>query len=165
MTFQAPITGVHSPTLLPFLQNSTDYLMLAQSCKFRVNCCFIDLTHPAACTRVCVPLTFGHVHRPPPFTQFTQKGCQSTGLELRIPMIYLRFCRSDPVKFWSGGSQKLWTPPDPPPPIGPIYIPIDSSRRQDSEYINFNLFDTCCPKVCFLHPPACTIRKICRGMS
>ena len=34
MTYQAPTTGLHSPTLLPFLQNSTDYLMLAQSWKF-----------------------------------------------------------------------------------------------------------------------------------
>jgi len=42
------------------------YLMLAQSCKFGVNCCFIGLTHPAACTQARVPLTFEHVHRPPP---------------------------------------------------------------------------------------------------
>ena len=38
MTYQAPTTGLHSPTLLPFLQNSTDYLMLAQFWKFGVNC-------------------------------------------------------------------------------------------------------------------------------
>ena len=63
--YQSPITGLHSPTLLSFLQDSTDYLMLAQSCKFGVSCCFIGLTHPAACTRARVPLTFGHVHRPP----------------------------------------------------------------------------------------------------
>jgi len=42
------------------------YLMLAQSCKFGVNCCSIGLTHPVACTLTRVPLTFGHVHRPPP---------------------------------------------------------------------------------------------------
>ena len=132
---QAPITGLHSPTLLLFLQNSTDYLMLAQSCKYGVNCCFIGLTHPAACTRVRVPLTFGHVHRPT-FTQFTQKGCQSTGIELRIPMIHLKLRRSDPVQFWRGGPKNSGPPWN--PPIGPIYIPIDSSRRQDSKYINFN---------------------------
>ena len=84
VTYQAPITGLHSPTLLPFLQNSTDYLMLAQSCKFGVNCCFIGLTHPTTCTQARVPLTIGHVHSRPPLTQFAQKGCQSTGLELRI---------------------------------------------------------------------------------
>ena len=56
MTNQAPITGLHNSTLL---HNSTDYLMLAQSCKFGFVCCFIGLTHPAACTRVRVPLTFG----------------------------------------------------------------------------------------------------------
>jgi len=58
----------------------------------------------------------------------------------------LKFCRSDPVKFWRG-VQKTLEPPDPPPPIGPIYIPIDSSQRQDSECINFNQFDSCRPKV------------------
>ena len=79
MTYQAPITGLHSPTLLPFLQNSTEYLMLAQSCKFGVDCCFNGLTYPAACTRARVPLTFAHVHRPP-LTQFAQKGINRLGL-------------------------------------------------------------------------------------
>ena len=151
MTYQAPITGLHSPTILPFLQNSTDYFMLAQSCKFGVNYCFIGLTHPAACTRARVPLTFGHVHRPSPLTQFAQKGCQSNGFELRIPMIYLEFCRSDPVNFRRGGpknSGHLRPPPKhPPPPIRLIYIPIVSSQHQDFEYIIFYRFDTCRPKV------------------
>ena len=53
VTYQAPITGLHSPTLLLILQDSTDYLMMAQSCKFGVICCFIGLTHPTACTE-CV---------------------------------------------------------------------------------------------------------------
>ena len=35
MTYQAPTLNLHSPTLLWFLQNSTDYLMLAQSWKFK----------------------------------------------------------------------------------------------------------------------------------
>jgi hypothetical protein len=65
VTYQAPITGLHSPILLPILQNYTDYLVLAQSCKLRVNCCFVGLTNPAACTRARVPLTFKHVYRPP----------------------------------------------------------------------------------------------------
>jgi len=150
VTYQAPITGLHSPTSPPFLHNFTDYLMLAQSCKFGINCCFIDLTHPMACTRARVLLTFGLVHRPPPLTQFAQKGCQSTGLELRIPIIYLKFRWRGPVNFWrggTGGSKKLKSPPSPPPPIGPIHISIDSSRQEDSEYITVNRFDTCRPKV------------------
>jgi len=80
VTYQAPITGLHSPTLLLFLQDSTDYLMLAQSCKFGVNYCFIGLTHPAACTQVCVPLTFGHVHRPPLLPNLLKKGANRLGL-------------------------------------------------------------------------------------
>jgi len=157
VTYQAPITGLHSPTI--FLLNSTDYLMLAQSCKFGVYCCFIGLTHPTACTRARVPLTFGHVQTPPLtqfavtiyilwkclwwypisdpirhpyfrssvlFATFARKGCQSTGFELRIPMIYLTFRRSDQIL--EGGSKNLWTPPaPPPPPIRLIYIPIDNS--------------------------------------
>jgi len=83
--------------------------------------------HPSACTS-----DFWTCPQTPPFTQITQKGCQSTGLELRIPMIYLNFRRSEGF----GGGAKTLDPPGPPPHsptplIGPIYIPIDSS--QDSE--------------------------------
>jgi len=56
------------------------YVMLALSWKFGVICCSFGLTHPVACTQARVPLTCGHVHRPP-FTQFAQKGCLSTGLQ------------------------------------------------------------------------------------
>ena len=57
------------------------YFMLAQSCKFGANCCFIALTHPAACTRARVPLTyFGHVHRPPPLPNLLEKGPNRLGL-------------------------------------------------------------------------------------
>ena len=96
--------------------DSNDYLMLAQSCKFGVNCCFIGLTHPAACTRAHVPLTFGHVHRPP-LTQFAQKGCKSTGLE-GISMVYLIFVGVAQSR--SGDPPKTKTPPrDHPTPTLP----------------------------------------------
>jgi hypothetical protein len=48
-TYQAPQLACTVPNC--FHQNSTDYLMLAQSCKFGVNCCYNGLTHPAAYTR------------------------------------------------------------------------------------------------------------------
>jgi hypothetical protein len=35
----------------------------------------------------------------------------------------------------------------PPSQIRLVYIPIDSSRRQDSEYILLNRYDMCRPKV------------------
>ena len=147
MTYQAPITGLHSPKLLPFLQNFTDCIMLAQSCKFKVNCCFIGLIHPAACTRARVPLTFGRVHSPPPLTQFAQKGCQSTGLELRIPMIYLKFRRSGPVNFSRGGRKTL----DPPPPLPPFrsnpYIYQSKALNVRIPNIIFIGICTCRPKV------------------
>ena len=80
MTYQAPTTDLHSPTSLPFLQNFIDYLMLAQSWKFEVKCCFIGLTPPAACTRARVPLTFGRVHRPPLLPNLLKKGGNRLGL-------------------------------------------------------------------------------------
>jgi hypothetical protein len=80
MTYQAPTTGLHSPTLLSFLQKPTDYLMLTQSWKFGVNCCSSGLTHPAACTRARVPLTFGHAHRLPLSPSLLKKGGNRLGL-------------------------------------------------------------------------------------
>jgi len=74
MTHQAPTTGLHNSTLLPFLLNSTDYQMLAQSWKFEMKCCFIGLTPPAACTRARVALTFGRAHRPPLLPNLLKKG-------------------------------------------------------------------------------------------
>ena len=64
VTYQAPITGLHSPTLLPILHNSTDYLMLAQSCKFGV--ASLALTHPTACTE-CVCLWLLEMSTYPPY--------------------------------------------------------------------------------------------------
>jgi hypothetical protein len=61
--------GTHNwlarPQLLPFLQHSTKYLMLALSWKVGANGCSFGLTQPAACTGALVPPTFGHVHRRP----------------------------------------------------------------------------------------------------
>ena len=62
MTYQTTTAGLHSLKLLPFLQSSTDYLMLAQTLRFGVNRCSIGMTHPVAYTRAHVPLNYGHVH-------------------------------------------------------------------------------------------------------
>ena len=66
VTYQAPIIGLHSFTLLLFLQDSTDYLMLAQSCKFGVIAVSLALTQPAACTE-CVCLWLLEMSTDPPF--------------------------------------------------------------------------------------------------
>ena len=55
----------------------------------------------------------------PPFAQFAQKGCQLTGLELRIPTIYLGFRGSGPEIFWRP-PQKLR------PPLGSTTPPPSS---------------------------------------
>jgi hypothetical protein len=102
VTYQAPITGLHSPTLLPFLQNSTDYLMLAQYCKFGVTCCFIGLTHPAVCTRARVCASDFWTCQTPPFNPLHQKRVSFAGLELKIPMICLQFRGNALVKFCRG---------------------------------------------------------------
>ena len=112
MTYQAPTTDLHNnPTLLLFLRNSTDYLMLAQSWKFGVDCCFTGLTYPAACTQARVS-GFWTGPQKPPFTQFAQEECQSTGLEPRIPMIYLN---SVEVAQKKSGQKKLKPHQGPPP--------------------------------------------------
>ena len=79
VTYQAPITGLHRSTILPFLQSSTEYVTLAQSCKFGVSCCFIDLTRLAVCTRARAPLTFGYVHRPPLLPYLLKKCANRLG--------------------------------------------------------------------------------------
>ena len=86
--------------------------MLAQSCMFWVICCFVGLTHPTACTRARAPRLLDMSTDPP----LTQLGCQSTGLllssKLRIPLIYLKFCRSGPENLWRSHPKNS----DPPPP-------------------------------------------------
>jgi hypothetical protein len=73
--------------------------------------------HPCACAS-----DFWTCPRTPPLTQFAQKGCQSTGFELRIPMMYIKFCRSDVVNFWRGIQKTLdHRPPTPPSDLTHIY--------------------------------------------
>jgi hypothetical protein len=80
MTYQAFTTGLNSPTLLPFLQNSTDYLLLAQFWKLGVNCSSISLMHHMARTQARVPLTCEHVHSPPLLPNLLKKGANRLGL-------------------------------------------------------------------------------------
>ena len=127
--------------------------MLAQSCKFWVYCCFIGLTrsprglHPSMCASdfwTC-PQT------PPCLTQFAQKGCQSTGLELRTLLIYSKFVVV-PRKFSGGGVQNTLTPPFPPP-----------LREDPHKQLSTRGFRVCfllgltrdVQKLCFLQPPGC----------
>ena len=148
MTYQAPTTGLHSPTLLPFLQNFAILVSYAGTILevwSELLLQWLDSPrglHPSTCASDI--WTCPHI---PPFTQFAQKGCQSTGLELKIPLKYLKFCRSDPVNFWRGVPS---TPRPPPLRLDPYIYQSDSSRRQDSEYINLNQFDKCRLKA----PPA-----------
>jgi len=108
--------------------------MLAQSCKFGVNCCFVGSPrglHLSACAS-----DFWICHSPPPLTQFAQKRCQSTGLELRILLIYLIYRRSGLEIFWRGDPKILI------PQNFRFRTPIESSWWEDSKYIFFNRFDT-----------------------
>ena len=63
------LPGTHNWLAQPHIASISSafhWLSYAGKIKFGVNCCSIGLTHPAACTRARVPLTFGHVHGPPP---------------------------------------------------------------------------------------------------
>jgi len=95
------------------------------------------LTPRPAPERVCLWL-LDMSAAPPPLTQFAPKGSQSTGLELRIPMIYLKFRTNDPVKFWRGGPINSG-PPQTHPPLRLVQsIALDA---RISNIYNYNWFD------------------------
>ena len=88
----------------------------------------------------------------PHCNQFTQQGCQLTGLELRIPKIELKFRGSGPEIFWRPPQNFQNRPKKPNDPRVPaqnrlIFVSMDSSRRQDTEYIIYIGIDTCRQKV------------------
>ena len=65
----------------------------------------------------------------------------------QLIMLQLTNASRCPVSYLHASTSKnALTPPGPPPPRPPqnrlIYIPIDSSRRQDSECIIINWIDT-----------------------
>jgi len=150
VTYQAPITGLHSPTLLLFLQNSTDYLMLAQSCKFGVNCCFIGLTHPVVCTRARVLWLLDMSTDPPFYPVYSKRVPIDWAWAEDSKYIFIISVKC-PSKILERGSQKVETPLTPPPSrpsrIELIYIPIDSSQSQDSDYKIKNAINSWRPKV------------------
>ena len=80
-------------------------------------------TPPAAYLGIpCISMS-RHPDPPPPPNQITQQRCQSTGLELRIPKIYLLIC----------GPVILETPPKSPDPPGP-HPPFDPLRIDSFMY-------------------------------
>ena len=141
MTYKAPTTSLQSPMFpccfhlfrtVASISSELHYLMLARSWRFGVNCCSISLTHHTAWIQACVPLTCGHVHRPPLLPK-SLKRCKLTGLELRILTMSLKFLES--VSDWSP-PPNLGPPSGAPPPLLPhstyIQMTINTSRRQDS---------------------------------
>ena len=81
--------------LLPFFQNSTYYLCWHNPGSLEwIAAPMAWLTPWPAPERMCLRLM--DMSTDPPFTQLAQKGWQSTGLELRIPMICLYFRGSGP---------------------------------------------------------------------
>jgi hypothetical protein len=138
------LTGTHNwlaqPHIAFFLQNSTDYLMVAQSWELGVKCCYIGLTQARGLHLSACASDFWTRPQVPPSTQFAQKGCQLTGLELRFPMNYLKIIEVTKKKL--GTPRKNKKPAGGPPHL-PIpnstytYSPIDSSRHQVSEYLVF----------------------------
>ena len=87
-------------------------------------------------------------HPDPPLNQITQQGCWSTGLELRILKLYISWkspskILETPSKFLRTAQKTKWPHPPPPSQNRLIYISIDRSRRQDSEYIIYIRIDAC----------------------
>jgi hypothetical protein len=102
MTYQAPTSGLHSPTLLSsFICANFHWLSRAGTIlevwsgmllhwldsrrSLHLNACASD---------------FWTCPQTPPFTQFAQKGWQSTELELRIPVIHSEVRGSGPEFNW-----------------------------------------------------------------
>jgi len=138
MTYQAPTPGLHSPTQLPVLQNSTDFLMLAQPWKFGVNCCSSGLNHPAACTQARVPLTFGHAHRPPLSPSLLKKSANRLNLSWISAGIF-KILKEWPSKYLGGVSKKY--PPQIPPPPPPSDRSTYSNRQlSTSGFQIYNFF-------------------------
>jgi hypothetical protein len=108
-----------------------------------VNPCSIGLTHPAVCTRARVPLTCGHVHRPPLYPISSKRVPINWAL-----IVYLNWC----------GPEKLWrpTPKNSDPPWGtpPPHTSADRTHTftnrkistSGSDYPILNRFDTYRPK-------------------
>ena len=68
-------------------------------------------------------------------------------------MICLKFRWSGPEQNWRPLKTKTTPGDHPKPPLSNsthIYIPIDSSRRQDSKYVISNQFNMCRPKIAFV---------------
>ena len=155
MTYQAPTLACTAPHCIYFFG-----IPLTTSCwhnpkNSEWNAAPLAwLTPRPAPERVCLLWLLDMSTAPPPFTQFVQKGWQSTGLELRILMVYEKFRGSGPEIIWRTPPQKKkihrGTTPS---PIRPIYIPIDKSRRQDSKYIFLIGERHAVQELCFLRPP------------
>ena len=95
MTHQAPIAGLHNSTLLPFFRIPLTILCWNNPGIMEwIAAPLVWLTPRPAPECLCLWLL--EMYTDPPFTQFAQKGSQSTGLELRIPMVCLKFRGSGP---------------------------------------------------------------------
>jgi hypothetical protein len=91
-----------------------------------------------------------------PFETTTSTGRRETPSQpissKKMPIVELRVLNTlvykmSTEKFWRGGPKNSAPPLSPPPPIGPIHITLDSSQRQDSEYLVLIWFDTWRPKI------------------
>jgi len=75
MSYQAPTTGLHSPTLLPFLQNFAILVSYAGTILevwSELLLHRLDLPHGLHLS--AVPQTFGHVQRSPLLPNLLKKG-------------------------------------------------------------------------------------------
>jgi hypothetical protein len=126
------------PKPLLFLHSCNLCIVQYVNCNLKLIAGNLPEHTPAAYSRAFQAILWPGTQNPPPFNQITQQGCQSKGLELRNPKMYLLFAGSNPKRLWR--LPQISEPPpmttyQPTPQDQLIYIPIDSSRRQDSEYV------------------------------
>ena len=150
VTYQAPITGLHSPTLLPFLRNP-----LTISCWHNpvslgwIAASLAWLTPRPAPECVCLWLL--DMSTDPPFYPIYSKRVPiDWGWAEDSKYIFI-ISGKCPSKILEGGSQKVETPPTPPTfsDWTNLYtnLPIDRFQPQDSDFKIKNAINSWRPKV------------------
>jgi len=141
--------------VLPFLQNSNDYFMLAQSCKSGVICCFIGwLTLRPAPERVFLWLL--DMSTDPPLNPICSERVSIDWAWAEYSDDVFKIPWKWPRKNWRTPLKKTKTLPD-----STRYIPIKSSQREDSNYIIYRGSSKSC--LCLLAPPGSDIKFAARS--
>ena len=97
-------------------------------------------------------------HSGPPFQPVSSTGLPINSSSAKDFEYKFWIWKSASKKFWRA---KILDPPAPPSLIGSMHIPLDSSQRQDSQYLILVRIDTWCPKVLRTAPSWNNVQDYC----